>query len=149
MRNFCYIQNNVTRCLFPKQTNGTSVAYRYQVFGVGSQLMLFLTSLQHVPNVTNLLVGEMEVPGPVIFLCMFFVWRWAVLTQRKTVAKPGCRAFCGETSIPYPFGVGEGCYKNTEFEIVCQNISGPVSDGQTYRPYLALFSIEVLELSFH
>lgn len=39
----------------------------------------------------------------------------AVLPQ----AKPGCTDHCGNLTIPYPFGIGPGCYMTEEFSVGC------------------------------
>ncbi|CAI9114843.1 OLC1v1015652C1 [Oldenlandia corymbosa var. corymbosa] len=43
-----------------------------------------------------------------------------------TIAKPGCPDHCGDVSIPFPFGIGEGCYldQNSNFRLDCKS-SGP------------------------
>ena len=51
--------------------------------------------------------------------------------------KPGCKADCGNvTSIPYPFGIGPGCYMDDWFEIDC-NATGA---------FLKRISMEVLQI---
>ncbi|KAE8769564.1 Wall-associated receptor kinase 4 [Hordeum vulgare] len=39
-------------------------------------------------------------------------------------SKPGCQPSCGGVDIPYPFGIGEGCFREG-FEITCKN-SAPI-----------------------
>ncbi|KAA8538489.1 hypothetical protein F0562_028140 [Nyssa sinensis] len=41
------------------------------------------------------------------------------------IAKPGCDDHCGNVSIPYPFGMTQGCYLNDHFRITCDNSSIP------------------------
>ncbi|KAM3270081.1 putative wall-associated receptor kinase-like 11 [Capsicum chacoense] len=36
-------------------------------------------------------------------------------------SKPGCSERCGNLTIPYPFGIGKGCYFSKEFEVSCNN----------------------------
>lgn len=47
--------------------------------------------------------------------------------------KPGCQESCGGVGIPYPFGIGRGCFRQG-FEINCINtgiVSMPVLAGAT------------------
>jgi hypothetical protein len=41
---------------------------------------------------------------------------------------PGCVGMCGNISIPYPFGIGNGCFRKG-FEVSCVNNSVPVRAG--------------------
>ncbi|KAA8538492.1 hypothetical protein F0562_028137 [Nyssa sinensis] len=41
------------------------------------------------------------------------------------IAKPGCDDHCGNVSIPYPFGMTQGCYLDDVFLITCDNSSIP------------------------
>jgi hypothetical protein len=54
-----------------------------------------------------------------------------------------CQASCGNVSIPYPFGIGAGCYADNWFEVVCGNDSL----GASPKPFLRSFSLEVLNIS--
>jgi hypothetical protein len=50
---------------------------------------------------------------------------------------------CGNLSnIPYPFGIGAGCYLDRWFEVVCKNDS-----SGSPKPFLSSFGLEVLNIS--
>uniref|UniRef100_A0A2N9FMC7 Wall-associated receptor kinase galacturonan-binding domain-containing protein n=1 Tax=Fagus sylvatica TaxID=28930 RepID=A0A2N9FMC7_FAGSY len=58
------------------------------------------------------------------------------------IAKPNCTSSCGNvTKIPYPFGIGHGCYMNRTFEIVC---NGSDSSRKAFLPSI---DMEVLEIN--
>ncbi|CAL5028886.1 unnamed protein product [Urochloa decumbens] len=62
-------------------------------------------------------------------------------TPASPVALPGCPSSCGDVSVPYPFGIGEGCYHSTGFNLTC--------DGGTQgRPRLLLGTDDSSDGSF-
>ncbi|KAL6287002.1 hypothetical protein ACE6H2_011392 [Prunus campanulata] len=54
------------------------------------------------------------------------------------LAKPNCQSRCGNVEIPYPFGIGAGCYIDDWFQITCFNST---------KPFLNIINLEVLEIS--
>ncbi|PAN17508.1 hypothetical protein PAHAL_3G136800 [Panicum hallii] len=67
-----------------------------------------------------------------------------VLLADTNLALPGCISKCGEVRVPYPFGVGAGCYRQG-FKLTC---------NETYNPpklFLELDNTraEVLDISLH
>ncbi|KAF5750272.1 hypothetical protein HS088_TW03G00606 [Tripterygium wilfordii] len=68
----------------------------------------------------------------------------SLLSSSAEVAnsKPGCQKNCGNLTIPYPFGIGEGCSLSEEFSITCNNSYNPP------RSYLGMIEIEVVDVSF-
>ncbi|GKV49552.1 hypothetical protein SLEP1_g56294 [Rubroshorea leprosula] len=74
------------------------------------------------------------------------IFAFLVLLMIKSAAdqalvKPGCQEFCGNVSIPYPFGIGTGCYMSKGFELYCDNVSNPT------RTLLNSAEIEVVYFS--
>ncbi|XP_016648179.1 PREDICTED: putative wall-associated receptor kinase-like 16 [Prunus mume] len=62
-------------------------------------------------------------------------------------ALPGCQDHCGNLSIPYPFGIGPGCYLQPQFNITCnQSSQHPKVQLLTSNIIITNFSIEEGEL---
>ncbi|KAG2665810.1 hypothetical protein I3760_15G025600 [Carya illinoinensis] len=55
---------------------------------------------------------------------------------------PSCNRTCGSVNIPYPFGIGKGCYLDPSFLIICDHSFQPP------KPFLGVdFNIDVLNIS--
>lgn len=65
----------------------------------------------------------------------------AVTNSTFFVAKPGCQPTCGGVTVPYPFGIGAGCYIDPYFEINCSTSSNPP------KSYMGGSNFEVLSIS--
>ncbi|KAI3995950.1 hypothetical protein MKX01_004105 [Papaver californicum] len=57
---------------------------------------------------------------------IFLLWLELVYGENPVVAsrpkaKPGCIDKCGNVSISYPFGIGDGCFFEESFELTCNN----------------------------
>ncbi|KAK8661946.1 hypothetical protein V6N13_091534 [Hibiscus sabdariffa] len=59
----------------------------------------------------------------------------------NSTAKPGCKESCGNVTVPYPFGIGPGCYLNPWFEVSCNETS-------TTTPTVLLKRINMEVLNF-
>ncbi|KAM1213105.1 hypothetical protein PS2_004560 [Malus domestica] len=58
-------------------------------------------------------------------------------------ALPGCPDHCGNLTIPYPFGIGDGCYLQSRFNITC--------DNSTQQPTTRLMTsnVEITNISLY
>ncbi|KAM1864477.1 hypothetical protein ACFX14_004683 [Malus domestica] len=64
-------------------------------------------------------------------------------TAQSQLALPDCPDRCGNLTIPYPFGIGDGCYLDDRFNITC--------DSSTQQPttFLLTTNIEITNISLY
>ncbi|KAL9248251.1 hypothetical protein vseg_021595 [Gypsophila vaccaria] len=75
-----------------------------------------------------------------VMLQLLLVVRLAEGDAGGSIAKPNCSDICGKVRIPYPFGVGDNCYHDKSYEIVCNKLFNPA------KPFLPGFNLEVLDI---
>ncbi|VVA36325.1 PREDICTED: wall-associated [Prunus dulcis] len=71
-----------------------------------------------------------------------FICSVTAAASEAALAKPNCSSHCGVlTEIPYPFGIGAGCYLDHWFQIICDRTASPP------KAFLNVIGLEVLEIS--
>ncbi|KAL1213012.1 Wall-associated receptor kinase-like 9 [Cardamine amara subsp. amara] len=75
-----------------------------------------------------------------IQLCLLLVLN--TRTAELTISS-SCQSHCGKISIPYPFGIGNGCYLNEWYEVQCNH-----STSRKFVPFLPKINREVVEINF-
>ncbi|MBA0686355.1 hypothetical protein Goari_013963 [Gossypium aridum] len=80
-----------------------------------------------------------------IFIFLVLLLTKVALASNSTaipIAKPGCNDTCGQVRVPYPFGIGPDCYRDSWFEVLCnENLSPPTT-------LLKKINMEVLNFSY-
>ncbi|CAI9778155.1 unnamed protein product [Fraxinus pennsylvanica] len=67
----------------------------------------------------------------------------SVSTQNNfPIAKPNCTDYCGDASIPFPFGTREGCYLSETFLVTCND-----THYHPPKPFLTNSNIEIKNIS--
>ncbi|KAI3925388.1 hypothetical protein MKX01_015089 [Papaver californicum] len=81
------------------------------------------------------------------FQCFIFLLLWlqgasaeVPTTASRPIAKPGCRDRCGNVSIPYPFGIGDGCFRDKSFNLTCDLLIS--SEPQYYGFNISKISVD-------
>ncbi|PRQ52173.1 putative protein kinase RLK-Pelle-WAK family [Rosa chinensis] len=92
-----------------------------------AQLLFHITLLLWSMSSTEVLVVASEAP---------------IVATEAPIAKPNCPSHCGGIEIPYPFGIGAGCYIHDDwFQVFCDNSTGSPT------PFLNGTNLEVLDIS--
>ncbi|GMP46750.1 hypothetical protein CsSME_00014795 [Camellia sinensis var. sinensis] len=79
--------------------------------------------------------------SPLIFLQLNLAWVLLVASFAAAQFMPGCQDYCGNISIPYPFGTSKECYIEENFLVTCNDIH--------YHPpklFLTDSTIEIMDI---
>ncbi|KAG6716970.1 hypothetical protein I3842_04G074500 [Carya illinoinensis] len=90
----------------------------------------------------------MELQMAPFWMLMLVICSVNAFTRASNVInRTSCPEDCGDNVIiPYPFGIGKGCYAGDWFEIVCRSLNDSYEDLGFPKPFLKSFDLEVLEI---
>ncbi|KAJ4822370.1 hypothetical protein Tsubulata_014298 [Turnera subulata] len=76
-----------------------------------------------------------------LVVCLVLLAAEGAMADPPPMAKRGCQDHCGNISIPFPFGIGQKCYMNKWFEVLCNTSSN------AHKAFLSGINMELLEIS--
>ena len=90
----------------------------------------------------------MGLPGMQTRITLIGVIISAIMATNAAAAlvKPGCRDQCGNVSLPFPFGLTDGCYLNEDFHITCDdNVTAKTGDVTVTNISIESHELRVLQ----
>lgn len=92
------------------------------------------------------MISELLIKLQIYFLLILLLpaLKGGVVQANAPIARPGCNDTCGSVSIPFPFGIGVGCFRDPWFEIECKK----TSPDSMAKPFLSKFNFEIMEIKF-
>ncbi|KAM0072002.1 putative wall-associated receptor kinase, galacturonan-binding domain-containing protein [Helianthus debilis subsp. tardiflorus] len=79
----------------------------------------------------------------VVFVTLFLL---RIRESQASLAKAGCQEMCGNISIPYPFGIGAGCYMHESFEVFCRGDHVPIWSANNQEYPILEFSTDLVRV---
>lgn len=76
-----------------------------------------------------------------LLIFLFSLLLLLILDSAALISLDTCQNYCGKFDIPYPFGIGKGCYLDKGYEIECKTVSGKDV------PFLSVSSKEVVDIT--
>ncbi|KAL3754915.1 hypothetical protein ACJRO7_002063 [Eucalyptus globulus] len=93
-------------------------------------------------NREKMILAKLKPVSETAFVILMLVLAADAESPSQSLALPGCLDTCGDlTDIPYPFGIGPGCFLAPGYEIDCQRTHN------IFTPVLKHFSVVVLNIS--
>ena len=83
----------------------------------------------------SFLQNDLEFPSILVSSSRSYFWCIYCGADYNTKPKEHCTESCGPITVPFPFGLEEGCFANEKFHLNCTsgNLTVSVSEGAQYQ----------------